>query len=129
MQGPVEVNFKGVRKTKAVENLIYEKVAKLEQVCSHMISCRVTVEIANRHQQTGSPFRVNIDMAVPPRHELVVKHKSTDGNLRDPLPNVLREAFNTADRRLKELVQRQQGEIKTHTKQQASMSGHGYASS
>lgn len=118
MQGPVEVNFKGVRKTKDVENLIYEKVTKLEQVCSYMISCRITVEIANRHQQSGSPFCVNIDMAVPPRHELVVKHKSTDGDLSDPLPTVLREAFNTADRRLKELVQRQQEEIKTHTKQQ-----------
>lgn len=117
MQGPVEVNFKGVRKTKDVENLIYEKVAKLEHVCSHMISCRITVEIANKNQQTGSPFCVNIDMAVPPRHELVVKHKSTDGDLRDPLSTVLREAFNAADHRLKELVQRQQGEIRTHTKQ------------
>jgi ribosome-associated translation inhibitor RaiA len=119
MQGPIEVNFKGFQKTKAIENLIYEKVAKLEQICRHMISCRVTVEIVNRHQHTGSPFRINITMSVPPGHELVVKHKSTDGDLHDPLPSVLRDVFNAADRRLKELVQRQQGEIKTHTKQQA----------
>jgi ribosome-associated translation inhibitor RaiA len=108
MQGPVEINFKGVQKTKSIENLIHEKVAKLEQICGHIVSCRVTVEIANRHQQTGSPFRVNIDMAVPPGHELVVMHKSTDGNIHDSLPRVLRDTFNVADRRLKELVQRQQ---------------------
>jgi len=108
MQGPIEMNFKGVQKTASIENLIYGKVAKLEQICSHMVSCRVTVEIANRHQQMGSPFRVNIDMAVPPGHELVVKHRSTDGDMHDSLPKVLREAFSAADRRLKDLVHRQQ---------------------
>jgi ribosome-associated translation inhibitor RaiA len=108
MQGPIEMNFKGVQKTASIENLIYGKVAKLEQICSHMVSCRVTVEIANRHQQMGSPFRVNIDIAVPPGHELVVKHKSTDGDMHDSLPKVLRDTFNAADRRLKELVHRQQ---------------------
>lgn len=118
MQGPIEVTFKGIQKTKAVENLIYEKVAKLEQICDHMISCRVTVEKPQRHQKTGSPFRVCIDMTVPPGHELVVKHKSTEGDLHDPLANVLRDAFNAALRQLKELVQRQHGEVKTHPEQQ-----------
>lgn len=119
MQGPIEMNFKGVQKTASIENLIYGKVAKLEQICGRIVSCRVTVEITNRRQQTGSPFRVNIDMAVPPGHELVVKHKSTDGDMHDSLPKVLRDTFNAANRRLKELVQRQQGEIKTHAKGQA----------
>ncbi|MBN2269548.1 MAG: ribosome-associated translation inhibitor RaiA [Sedimentisphaerales bacterium] len=114
MQGPIQITFKGVQKTEAIESLIHEKIAKLERICSYMISCRVTVEITNRHQKTGSPFRINIDMAVPPGHELVVKHTSTQGNLHDPLPNVLREAFNIADRRIEELVQRQRGEVKTH---------------
>jgi cold shock CspA family protein/ribosome-associated translation inhibitor RaiA len=118
MQGPIELSFKGIQKTKDVEDLIYEKVAKLEQICDHMISCRITVEKPQRYQRTGSPFRVCIDMTITPGHELVVKHKSTEGNLHDPLPSVLREAFNAALRQLKELVQRQQGEVKTHFEQQ-----------
>ena len=108
MQGPIEMNFKGVQKTKSIENLIFEKVAKLEQICSHIVSCRVTIEIANSHQRMGSPFRVNIDMTVSPGHELVVKHKSTDGDMHDSLPKVLRDVFNAASRRLREIVQRQQ---------------------
>ena len=117
MQGPVTITFKGIKKTKALEDLIYEKTAKLEQICSHMTSCRITVEISNQHQRSGSPFRVNIDMTIPPGHELVVKHKSRAGDLHDQLPHVLRDAFNAASRQLKELVQRQQGEVKTHVKQ------------
>lgn len=114
MQGPITVSFKGIQKTKSLEDLIYQKTSKLEQICSHMTSCHITVEIANQHQRTGSPFRVNIDMTIPPGHELVVKHKSSEGDLHDPLPHVLRDAFNAAGRQLKELVQRQQGEVKTH---------------
>ena len=117
MQGPVTIAFKGIKKTKALEDLIYEKTAKLEQICSHKTSCRITVEISNQHQRSGSPFRVNIDMTIPPGHELVVKHKSREGDLHDQLPHVLRDAFNAASRQLKELVQRQQGEVKTHVKQ------------
>jgi hypothetical protein len=117
MQGPVTVTFKGIQKTKALEDLIYEKTAKLEQICSHMTSCRITVGIANQHQRTGSSFRVNIDLTIHPGHELVVKHKSSEVDLHDQLPHVLRDAFNAADRQLKELVQRQQREVKTHAKQ------------
>lgn len=119
MQGPIAVTFKGIQKTKALEDLIYQKTVKLERICSHMTNCSVTVEIANQHQRAGSPFRVNIDMAIPPGHELVVKHKSTEGDLHDPLPHVLRDAFSTAGRQLKELVQRQHGDVKKHTIQQA----------
>jgi ribosome-associated translation inhibitor RaiA len=104
MQVPIAVSFKGIQKTKALEDLIYQKTAKLEQICNHMTSCRVAVEIVNQHRRTGSPFRVNIDMAITPGHELVVKHKSSEGDLHDSLAHVLRNAFNAAGRQLKKLV-------------------------
>jgi cold shock CspA family protein len=114
MQCPIEVNFRNVRKTNDIENLIDEKMAKLERICGRIVSCRVTVEKTNHHQRTGSPFCVCLDMIVPPGHELIVKHKSTEGNLHDSLSNVLREVFNSAARQLKELLQRQRGKMKRH---------------
>jgi hypothetical protein len=118
MQGPIVVTFKGIKKTHHLENLIHKKTAKLEQICNRMTSCRITVEMANQCQRIGNPFRVNIGMAVPPGHELTVKHKSGEGDLHDQLPNVLSDAFSTAGRQLKELAQRQQGEMKKHIRQQ-----------
>ena len=117
MQVPLEISFRGVRKTKAIENLIREKVAKLENICNYMISCHVAVEIPQQHQKTGNPFRVRIDIRVPAGHELVVKCESSEGDMHDTLPKVLRKAFNVSNRKLKELLELQRGKIKTHAEQ------------
>ncbi len=57
-------------------------------------------------------------MRVPPGHELVVKREPSKGDMHDPLPTVLRKAFDAARRQLQELVEQQRGEVKTHPEQQ-----------
>lgn len=118
MQIPLEVTFRDVRKTEAIEKLIMEKVAKLEKICDYMVSCRIAVEMPQRHQQTGNPFRVRIDIRVPQGHELIIKRESVQGKVSGTLPQTLREAFSAAGRQLKELVKRQRAEVKTHPDQE-----------
>jgi cold shock CspA family protein len=118
MQIPLEITFRDVRKTEAIEKLILEKVAKLEKTCDYMVSCRIAVEMPQRHQQTGNPFRVRIDLRVPPGHELVIKRESSQGKINGTLPQTLREAFSAAGRQLKELVKKQRAEVKTHPEQE-----------
>lgn len=117
MEVPLEITFRGVDKTADVEDLIRAKVDKLEQICDHMVSCRVAVESPHEHQQSGSPFRVRINMRVPPGHDLVVKRESTEGYLHETLPVVLTGAFDAAFRQLKKLVDKQQGQVKTPAQQ------------
>jgi len=114
MQVPLEISFRGVQKTKAIENLIRRKTARLEQICNHMVSCHVAIEMPQHHQRSGNPFRVRIDMRVPVGHELVVKRESSEGDIHDALTKVLRKAFNAANRQLQELLERQRGKVKTH---------------
>lgn len=118
MQIPLEITFRDVRKTEALEKLILAKVAKLEKICDYMVSCRIAVDIPQRHQQTGNPFRVRIDIRVPQGHELVIKRESSQGKVNGTLPQTLREAFSAAGRQLKELVKKQRDEIKTHPVQE-----------
>jgi len=118
MQVPLEVTYRNVEKTDAIENLIREKVDKLEKICDYMISCRVAVEAPQQHQQTGNPFRVRIDMRIPQGHELVIKRESSQGNIHGTLPQTLRDAFDAAQRQLKELVKKQRAEVKTHPAEQ-----------
>jgi cold shock CspA family protein len=114
MQVPLEISYRNVRKTVAIDNLIREKVAKLEKVCDYMISCRVAVEMTQHPQQSDNPFRVRIDMRIPHNHELVIKRESSQGNIHGSLPQTLRDAFSAATRQLKELVKKQRAEVKTH---------------
>jgi ribosome-associated translation inhibitor RaiA len=112
MERPLNITYRGVSRSEAVDRLIERKTAQLERFCDHIIGCRVTVERDHRHERTGNPYRVVVDMSVPPGHEVVVQHTSRD--LHQRLDTVVRGAFKTAERRLKALSERQRGEVKVH---------------
>ncbi|MCE5185595.1 MAG: cold shock domain-containing protein [Planctomycetaceae bacterium] len=118
MQGPTTVSFKDTVKTPELEALIQRKIAKLERFCGYLISCRVIIEHPQHHQEVGSPYRVRIDMKIPPAHELVVQQASSKGDMHDPLNVVIIKTFRKAERILKGLVQKQRGSIKFHPQQQ-----------
>lgn len=107
MQVPLEVTYRDVDKTAAIDTLIHEKVAKLERLCSYINSCQIAVEKANDRPSHGSPYRVRIDMTVPPNHELFAESHPTDTNQHVGVDTVIRDAFSKAERQLKELTRRQ----------------------
>ena len=117
MQVPLKITFRNVRKTPDIEALIGKQAAKLERVCNHIVSCRMAVEKPQQHQRTGNPFRVRIDVTVPPQHELVVIREASEGDLHQRLPTVLRGAFGVMRRQVKKLAEKQRSQIKTHPEQ------------
>jgi len=119
MQVPLEISYRDVQKTDAVEDLIYEEADKLERVCDYIMSCRVAVEQPHKHQRTGKHYRVRIDLTVPPNHELVVTRDSGDSEAVKPIHAVLRSTFNAARRKLEKLVDQQRGEVKSHPQQES----------
>jgi cold shock CspA family protein/ribosome-associated translation inhibitor RaiA len=118
MQVPLNVTFRNVRKDAHIEKLIHAQAAKLERVCDHIISCRLAVEKPQEHQKSGNSFRVRIDVTVPPEHELVVTREAGEGDPHAQLTTVIRDAFGAMRRRLKKLVEKQHGNVKTHPAQE-----------
>jgi cold shock CspA family protein len=118
MQVPLTMTFRKVRKTAQIEKLIRQQTVKLERVCNYLVSCRIAIEKPQEHQRTGNPFRVRIDVTVPPEHELVVRRDSTEGDLHQQLPTVIRDAFSAMRRQLMKLVEKQRGYVKTHPGQE-----------
>lgn len=118
MQLPAEISFKNVNKTPELEDLIKQKIARLDKICDYMTSCRVMIERPQKYPDTGNPHRVRIDITVPPAHEIVAKQSASEGDMHDPLATVITKTFHAAERQLKELTERQHGEVKTHPQQQ-----------
>jgi cold shock CspA family protein len=118
MEVPLKITFRNVRKDTAIEDLIRQQAAKLERVCDHIVSCRIAVEKPQEHQRRGNPFRVRIDVTVPPEHELVVVRDSSEGDLHEQLSTVIRDAFGAMRRQLRKLVEKQHGDVKTHPEQE-----------
>lgn len=118
MQVPLEVTYRGVEKTDAIETLVLKKVAKLEEVCDHINSCRIAIEKPHDRPDSGSPYRVRIDLTVPPGHEIVADSNPAEGIQYSELETVVRDAFDAARRQLAELNERQRQKVKTHEMQQ-----------
>lgn len=118
MQAPLEVVFRDVEKTPDLQQLVEEKAQRLERMCSSLVSCHVAVEKPQEHQESGNPYRVRIDMRVPPNHELVVKSKPRENPMHDSVSTVITKTFKVAERQLRDLKEKLRGDVKTHPEQQ-----------
>lgn len=118
MQVPMEISFRGVRRTAELDRLIQKKAAHLDKVCKTLISCRLAVEQPQAHQQNGNPYRVRLDLRVPPGHELVVRSKPREHPMHEDLHAVVTETFDAAERQLRKLVEQMHGRVKAHPDQQ-----------
>jgi cold shock CspA family protein len=99
----------------AIEELIREKVKKLERICDYISSCRVVVEDTQQYQNSGQPYRIRLTLTVPPGHHLAVTREENENDIHTSLEKEIRNAFEAAERQLKELKQRQRKEVKVHS--------------
>lgn len=115
MQVPMEVTFRHMDKSPALETLIREQAHKLERYCDHINSCQVVVERdhASQNPSNTHEFRVRVDLTVAGGHEVV----SYDTAPKATLSTVIREVFHRAGRQLKRLSSEQRHDVKRHPAQ------------
>jgi cold shock CspA family protein/ribosome-associated translation inhibitor RaiA len=118
MQVPLEIVYRNLDSSAALDSLIRAQMDKLEDLCDHITSSRVALERPHAHPTSGSDWRVRIDMHVPPGHEVVVVHDGGAGDVHEDLYQAVRETFEKARRRLQKLNQVQHGRVKHHPEQQ-----------
>jgi ribosome-associated translation inhibitor RaiA len=118
---PLQLSFRDVPPARQaeIEERVRQRAAKLERFFQPINSCRVAIERPHQFERSGNPYRVRIDITVPPGHELVVRKEPGDSNLHTDLATVVNAAFEAAERRLGELVARMRGEVKTHERPRA----------
>ncbi|OGI46001.1 MAG: ribosomal subunit interface protein [Candidatus Muproteobacteria bacterium RBG_16_65_34] len=108
MQIPLQVTFRDMPQSDAVETRIREKADKLERYYDRIMACRVVVEMPQRHKHQGKLHSVRIDLTVPGA-ELVANHA-----LHEDVYIAIREAFDAMQRQLEDYARRQRGEVKNH---------------
>lgn len=96
MKTPLQITFRDLPHSDALETHIRDKAQKLEQLFAEIISCRVVVEQPARHQQQGKLFNIHIDLGVPGSEILVDRQANEDVYV------ALRDAFDAARRQLED---------------------------
>lgn len=137
MKIPLQITFRNMPPSPAVEENIRERAAKLDLLHDGIMGCRVIVEAPHRHHLKGKAYIVRIDLTVP-GGELVVNRapkrlaaaiSNRDGELENDLAEVhepskhaahedayvaIRDAFNAAGRKLQDHARRRRGKVKLH---------------
>ncbi|WP_353931523.1 HPF/RaiA family ribosome-associated protein [Okeanomitos corallinicola TIOX110] len=107
-----EITYRHVEKSPVIDNLVHEKIAKLEHFCDYINSCHITIEKIHDRPRSGSPYRVRIDLTVPPGHELVAQRNPGESIQYEPLDAVIRQTFDAMRQQLAKLTQLQRASEK-----------------
>ncbi len=113
MQLPLQVTFRDMPRSDAVEAKIRERADKLDKFYNSIMSCRVVVEAPHTHHHQGKRYHVCIDLTVP-HGELVVSKDQHADRTHEDVYVALRDAFDAAQRQLKNYARKQRHNIKTH---------------
>lgn len=139
---PLQITFRNMTPSAAIEQHIREKAAKLESLCERITGCHVTVEAPHRHHHKGKAFHVRIDLIVPgaeivinraPKRLRSVKAGETEEIVNDVVENhrpskhaahedmyvAIRDAFNAAGRKLQDHMRRQTGAVRVQEARRA----------
>ncbi|MCU0983429.1 MAG: cold shock domain-containing protein [Acetobacteraceae bacterium] len=110
---PLQVTFKGMDASAAMEARIAQKAERLARLGDRIKRCHVTVEAPNHRHRQGGLFRVLIELDVPGA-VLVVAHDGPKDHAHEDPYVALRDAFAAAVRRLEDHIRKRGGYVKQH---------------
>jgi cold shock CspA family protein/ribosome-associated translation inhibitor RaiA len=113
MEKPVQVTFRNLEPSAAIEADVREKVAKLEEFFDGIIGCRVVIEEPHRSQHQGKLVHVRVDVTVPGK-ELVVSREPTEHHAHEDAHVAVRDAFRAMKRQLEDHARVIRGDTKRH---------------
>ncbi len=108
MKLPVHIQFHGMEPSDALELSAREHINKLESFAPDIMTCRVGIDLEQKHQHQGRPYSVRIDLTLP-GHELVVNRVHNED-----VHVALRDAFDNMKRQLEDVVRKRRGQEKQH---------------
>lgn len=115
MQAPLQITFRGLPHSDAVEAKIQEKVDKLQRYYPHIKHCQVIVEAQHHQHHQGNLYDVKIELSVPDKEIVVSKLKHAD-HAHEDMYVAIRDAFDAAKRQLEDYARIRRGDIKSHEK-------------
>ena len=112
MQIPVEITFKEMERSAAVETRIRELAARLERVYDRVVRCDVMVETPHRHQRNGRQYHVRVRLTVP-GGEIVASHDPGPDGAHEDVYVAIRDTFAAAKRQLEDFARKslKRGEV------------------
>jgi len=105
---PVQITVRDMPTSLALEDHLRKKAMKLNQFCHQINSCRIVIDVPQKHKHQGKLFGVTIGLTVPGK-ELVVNRKFDED-----IYVAIRDAFHALQRQLESYASKRRGNVKKH---------------
>jgi ribosomal subunit interface protein len=113
MQVPLQITFRDMTPSEAVETKIRERAEALDKFFPNIVACKVVVESTARAHQKGKLYYLRIDLTVPGK-QIVSKRHPAENHAHEDIYVAVRDAFDETRRQLEDYAQRLKGMVKTH---------------
>lgn len=113
MSIPIDISFRDIDPSPAIEARIREKAATLEHFFDRAISLKAVVEARHRHQHKGKLYNVRLHLAVPGQ-DIMVNHEHKQDHAHEDVYVAIRDAFDALTRRVEDHARRRSDRVKTH---------------
>jgi ribosome-associated translation inhibitor RaiA len=112
---PVQITFRHMDSSPAVETRVRELADHLGVFSDRILGCRVVLDSPHRHHHQGKVFNVKVQLALP-GEDVVVDMERPDRDGHEDVYVVLRDAFDAAERQLKQRMASLRGEERLREK-------------
>ena len=113
MQLPLQLQFRNMDPSAAIEAAVQKYVDKLKLFNGDIISCRVAIEAPHKHQYKGKLYHVVVDVRLPGK-EIVVSRAPEDQQAHEDVYVAIRDAFDAARRQIQDYAKIRRGQVKAH---------------
>ena len=111
MQKPLQVTYKGLEKSEAIDGLIRQRAAALETLHPRITGCRVVVDVPHRGSESAKvPIGVTVEVEVPGRGLIVGKDADERREAKQDHTAALNNAFEAVERQLEKIADQQANE-------------------
>jgi ribosome-associated translation inhibitor RaiA len=114
MQLPLQITFRHLEPSAALEARIRKLAAKLERFSPHIMRCHVIVEPTPQHQHQGALHEFVIEITLPDA-QMAIRRAHPADHAHEDAYVALRDTFRAARRKLEDYERKRRGDVKTHT--------------
>lgn len=111
---PLQITFRQMDPSPALEARIRELASKLDRFSEHIVRCHVVVEPPARHKHQGFLYDFRIDITLP-EEEIAIRHAHPADHAHEDAYVALRDAFRAARRKLEDYERKRRRDVKRHS--------------
>ena len=113
MHLPLQITFRQMEPSPALETRVRELAQRLDRFSSQIMSCHVVIEAPHRHQHQGKLYEVRVDLTVP-GSEIVASKQHSERHSHEDVHVALRDAFRAVRRQLENYERERRQDVKHH---------------